>query len=317
MIFGVKQQAAANPQGSTAQKQPAGAFIFDATVKDFERAVMQASLETPVLVDFWAPWCGPCKQLGPMLEQAVREAGGKVLLARVNIDENPELAQAFKVQSVPTVYALFAGQPVTGFTGARPLSEIKMLIDQLVKLAQQGKPGAIDIPASLIQAAQLLARGDFGAAQELYVRVLGQDEKNVQAYVGLIRTLIAAGALDQARQMADEAPEGIAADPQFAAARTALELVENKPDDRAVLALAGRVEKDPADHQARFELAQALFSAGKREEAIDALIEIIRRNRAWEDEKARKELLKFFEAMGPSDPQTMAGRRKLSAILFS
>jgi putative thioredoxin len=295
----------------------ASAHIFDTDMQDFESKVIAASMTIPVLVDFWAPWCGPCKQLTPVLEQAVNDAGGKVLLAKVNIDDNPELAQAMRVQSVPTVFAFFQGQPVTAFAGARPASDIKALIDQLVKIAQQAQPGAIDIPATLAQAAQLLAEGKTAEAQTLYLAVLEQDEQNAQAYTGVVRTLIAAGEPEQAKAMVEHAPDGIKTDPGFNAAKAAVELVANKPDDSVIKALQQKLEQNANDHQARFDLAMAQFADGAAEDAMDNLLEIMRRDRAWEEDKARLQLLKFFEALGHADPQTIAGRRKLSSLLFS
>ena len=182
-------------------------LIFDAGTTDFEERIMRASIETPILVDFWAPWCGPCKQLGPALEQAVRDAGGKVRMAKVNIDENPELAQALRIQSVPMVFAFFNGQPVNAFVGVKSPSEIAAFIDQMVKMAQQARPDAIDIPATLEEAGQALADGNIELAQGLYVQVMSQDENNVAAYTGLIRTFIAAGQTEHAQEMINEAPE--------------------------------------------------------------------------------------------------------------
>ena len=302
---------AAAPAGASAQD-----IIFDAGVKDFEARVLQASLDTPIVVDFWSPRSGLCKQLTPLLETAVRATGGKVRLARVNIDDHPQLAQALRVQSVPTVYAFFHGQPVNAFTGLQPAAEIKNFVDQLLKLAQGAAPDALDIPAVLKQAATALAGGDIATAQNLYAAILEQDEKNAPAYAGLVRTFIAAGALDQAQEFIDGVPPEIAKDSNFTAAKTALELARSKPaGDESALRAA--VEKTPADHQARFDLALVLFSAGKKAEAIDELVEIIRRSRTWEEDKARKQLLTFFEALGPADPETLAGRRKLSSVLFS
>ncbi len=295
----------------------ASAYIFDVETPDFEEKVVRASLDVPVLADFWAPWCGPCKQLTPVLEQLVSEAGGKILLAKINIDDNQDLAQALRIQSVPTVFAFFQGQPVTAFAGAKPASELKALIAQLVALANQGQPDALDIPTSLIQAAALLAEGKVQEAQTLYAAILSQDEANGDAYAGLIRTLIASDALEEAKGLADHAPDILAGHPALAAARTALDLAANRPAAKAVAEYIRRLQADENDHQARFDLAVALFAGGESEQAVDALLEIMRRNRTWEEDKARLQLLKFFEALGFADPHAVAGRRKLSTLLFS
>ena len=311
MLFGNKNKPAANDAGT------GSADIFDVTTMEFEDKVMRASVATPILVDFWAPWCGPCKQLMPVLEAEIKAAGGKVKLAKVNIDENPELAQALRVQSVPTVFAFFGGQPVTAFMGVRPGSEIKALIAELVKMAQGAQPDALDIPATLTAAAQALAEGQVPQAQELYAMILTQDENNAAAFAGLARTYLAGGELEQARFVLEDAPEAIRKAPELLAVHTALELAENAPGAGELGKMAAAVQKDPADLQARFDYGVALFAAGQKAEAIDEMIAIISRNRAWEEEKARKEVLRFFEAMGPMDPETVAGRRKLSSVLFS
>jgi putative thioredoxin len=311
MLFGNKNKPAANDAGT------GSADIFDVTTMEFEDKVMRASVATPILVDFWAPWCGPCKQLMPVLEAEIKAAGGKVKLAKINIDDNPELAQALRVQSVPTVFAFFGGQPVTAFMGVRPASEIKNLIAQLVKMAQGAQPDALDIPATLTAAAQAMAEGQIPQAQELYAMILTQDENNAAAFAGLARTYIAAGELEQARFVLEDAPEGIQKDPQLLAVHTALTLAENAPGAGELGKMAAAVEKNPADLQARFDYGVALFAAGKKGEAIDEMIAIITRNRTWEEEKARLELIRFFDAMGPMDPETVTGRRKLSSVLFS
>ena len=320
MILGLGGKTPAAKTTSANKPQEAAAsdgVIFDVNTEGFEQAVIMSSMETPILVDFWAPWCGPCKQLMPVLEAVVKEAGGKVRLAKVNIDDNQELAQALRIQSVPTVYAFFKGQPVTAFTGVRPVSEIKAIIGQLSKMAAGEKPDAIDIPAALKAAAEALAQNDPQTAQAIYAQVIDQDENNVQAYVGIVRTMIAMDLLDEAGQMIEHAPEPIAKDAQFAAARTALDLARNKPDRKAQEKFAKALAQNPDDHQARYDLAVALFAGGEKEQAMDELVQIIRRNRSWEEDKARKKLLEFFEALGPSDPLTLAGRRKLSTVLFS
>lgn len=313
MLLGLGNKPAKDLPAQTA----GDAVIFDADTGNFEQAVIAVSMHTPVLVDFWAPWCGPCKQLGPVLEAAVKDAGGKVRMAKINIDENQELAQALRIQSIPTVYAFFKGQPVTAFAGVRPVSEIKAIIDQLSKMAVNEQPGAIDIPAVLKEAAEALANGQPQTAQDLYGQIIDQDENNVAAYVGIVRTFIAMAQYEDAQQMIDHAPESIAKDPQFTAARTALALAQNQPDSAALDAFGKALAQNPDDHQARFDMALALFAAGRKEDAIDALLHIIRSDRNWEDDKARKQLLQFFEALGHADPLTVSGRRKLSTVLFS
>jgi putative thioredoxin len=312
MFFGPKAQ----PQPQPAAAAPAGAVIFDVGGADFEERVLKASLEKPVIVDFWAPWCRPCKQLMPILEKAVNAAGGEVLLAKVNIDEHPELAQAMRVQSVPTVYALFGGRPVDAFAGAQPESATKVFVDKLVKIARGAKPDAVVIPDALKAAAQALAAGDLGTAQSLYAQILQQDEKNVEAYVGIVRVFIAASQLEQAQALIENAPPEIAKNSNFAAAKTALALAQKAPkggfDD-----LLHNVAKNPQDMQAKLDLAEAQFASGAREDAVETLLAAIAQDREWNEQAARKALLKFFEALGHGDPLTVAARKKLSTLLFS
>jgi putative thioredoxin len=310
MLFGkTKDEAVVEPV-------PEGALIFDVTEADFEARVLGPSMEKPVIVDFWAPWCGPCKQLGPLLEKAVTENAGAVLMAKINVDENKQIAAALKIQSIPTVFAFFQGRPIDAFQGALPESQIKIFIDKLVKISKQAAPDAIDIPEAMKGAAAALAAKDFHAAQQIYSHILHQDRKNAAAYVGLVRTLIAAGVVDEAKQLVDSAPPEISGQSVFAEARTALELAQNKPAS-ALGKLEAEVAKNPADHQARFDLALAQFAEEQKEAAIDSLLEIIEKKRDWNEDAARKQLIKFFEALGPADPLTLQGRRKLSAILFS
>jgi len=312
-----------NSAAKTAQQSPAPAandaaanVIYDVSSAEFETKVMRASMERPVLIDFWATWCGPCKQLGPILEAAVLAKQGQVALAKVDIDRNPELAQAFRVQSVPMVVALYMGQPVGAFAGVRPAADIEKLLDQLVKMHQQNQPQALDIPAALKQAAELLAAQDLAGAQQIYGAILHQDEHNAQAYCGLIRIMIAAGEMDQAEALLTQAPEKIAKDPAFAAAKTAIELARTAPTDD-VANLKAKTESDPQNPQVWFDYAEACFGQGLKDEAVEALVKLIRVNRAWEDEKGRKQLLRYFEAWGPIDPATISGRKRLSAVLFS
>lgn len=317
MLIGTPKPASPAPAANGGP----GGNVFDVTSQNFEALVIKASMTTPVLVDFWAPWCGPCKQLGPMLEDAIARANGAVKMAKINVDDNQDLAQAMRVQSIPTVYAFFQGQPVTAFTGVRSQSELDSLMDQLVKLAKQGAPDAVDVPATLALAAQSMALGDIPTAQGYYAQVLGQDENNEAAYAGMIRSFVALPDLEQAQYMLDDAPEAIAKTPEFAAARIAVEMAANAPQMGELEKIAKAVEGSPDDNQMRFDYAVALFGAGQKKEAVDQLLEIIRRDRGkeakWEDDKARQHLLKLFEAMGPSDPETLAGRRKLSSLLFA
>ncbi|MGB0720450.1 MAG: tetratricopeptide repeat protein [Bdellovibrionales bacterium] len=296
---------------------PAGnAVIFDVTTADFEERVMRASMDKPVIVDFWAPWCGPCKQLMPALEKAVMAAGGAVTLAKVNLDDNPELAQALRVQSVPTVFAFFGGRPVDAFQGVISQSQMTAFIDKLVQAAKAAQPDAIDIPEALKTAAQLLAAGDLQTANQLYAQILGQDENNAAAYAGLVRTFIAAGQLEQAQGLIAGAPDSIAKTPDFAAAATALDLAQNAPDQGALHDLQDNAQNKD-DHQAQIDWAEGLFAAGRHEQAIVTLIGSIQKDREWNDGAARKALLKIFEALGHADPLTVQGRKKLSSVLFS
>lgn len=307
-----------NAPAAPKTKPPSEGSVFDVTALNFESAVLNASAEKPILIDFWAPWCAPCRQLMPLLEKAVLSRGGEVALAKVNVDENPELSQAFRVQSVPTVIALYMGQPVSGFAGVRPASDIEALLDQLVDLHKRNQPEKLDIPAILKQAATYLEQGEVQQAEALYAQILTQNPADTEAYVGLVRCLLAVDDTAGAADLIENAPEPILKDSRFGAARTALDLAVNKPAiDKNMAELEARLLASPDNLEVRFEFAEACFAKGWKEAAVDALIEIIRKNRTWEDEKARKQLLKYFEAWGFSDPASVSGRRKLSTLLFS
>ena len=291
----------------------AGAGVIkDSNTENFEADVIQASNEVPVIVDFWAPWCGPCKQLGPALEKAVSDARGKVRLVKVNIDENQQIAQALRIQSIPAVFAFDKGQPVDGFVGAQSESQVKAFVDRLA-----GQTGPSPVDQALEQAAAAMAQNDHGAASALFGQILQHEPDNLAAIAGLARCLIAAGDTDAADEVLARAAED-AENTDISGARAALALARQAAGRSGeVGGLEARVASNANDHQARLDLAVALFGGGERETAIDHLLEIMTRDMAWNDEAARKQLLEFFEALGPTDPLTLAARRRLSSLLFS
>ncbi len=296
------------------QSQPAAqGLIKDSDTERFAEDVIVASQQTPVVVDFWAPWCGPCKQLTPMLEKVVTAAAGKVKLVKINIDDNQELAQQLRIQSIPTVFAFADGQPVDGFVGAQPESRVRALVERLAG----GAVGPSPIDQALEQAKEMLEAGEHGAAAQLYAQVLKHEATNPKALAGLARCYLATGDFERAEQTLALVPAEHASAPEVTAARAALDLARASSEAGEVEPLRQAVAADPNDHQARHDLALALFAAGQREAAVDELLEIIGRDRAWNDEAARKELLKLFDAMGPADPVTIAARRRLSSLLFS
>jgi putative thioredoxin len=291
---------------------PPDDLVKDTTTASFRQDVLAESMKQPVLVDFWAPWCGPCKQLTPVLEKAVRAAGGKVKLVKMNIDEHPQIAGQLGVQSIPAVFAFQRGQPVDGFMGALPESQIKGFIERLV-----GPLGPSAAEEILAEADRLAAEGDAGGAAELYAAVLSQDPENAPALAALAKLHVELGDLEGARRLLDAAPAAKANDPAILGARAAIELAEQAGSLGDIAELQRTVEADPLDHQARFDLAVALNARNRREEAANHLLEIIRRDRNWNDDGARKQLVQFFEAWGPMDEMTLAGRRRLSSILFA
>ncbi|WP_114944255.1 thioredoxin [Microvirga calopogonii] len=287
-------------------------LVKDTTTANFRQDVLAESMQQPVLVDFWAPWCGPCKQLTPILEKTVRAAGGKVKLVKMNIDEHPQIAGQLGVQSIPAVFAFQRGQPVDGFMGALPESQIKSFIERLV--GPLGPGAAEEI---LAEADRLAAEGDIGGAAELYSAVLAQDPENVAALAALVKLHVEVSDLEGAKRFLAMAPAAKANDPALAGARAAIELAEQAGSLGDLADLQHKVETDPTDHQARFDLAVGLNALGRREEAANHLLEIVRRDRNWNDDGARKQLVQFFEAWGPMDAMTLAGRRRLSSLLFS
>ena len=314
-IIGQQSQAA----GGLAPGGAASASIVDADQTTFVKEVIEASRSVPVLVDFWATWCGPCKTLTPTLEKVVGAAAGRVKLVKVDVDKNRGLVEqlarmGLPMQSIPTVAAFWQGQIADLFQGALPESEVKRFIEQLLKLSGGSMPAA-DL---LAEAQAALEEGQAQEAGELFSAVLGTEPENPAAWGGLVRSLVALDQMDQAHAALDQVPVKIAQHAEIAGARSALALAEEGREAAAGLtSLQRRVEADPADFEARYDLATALNATGDRDQAAAALLEIVRRDRNWNEGAARLQLLKFFEAWGHADPATMAARRKLSALLFS
>lgn len=294
-------------------------LIKDTTTDRFMTDVIEASLETPVIVDFWAPWCGPCKTLGPQLEAAVRAARGAVRMVKLNIDEHPQIAQQMRIQSIPAVFAFKEGRPVDGFVGAISQSQIKQFVDKLV--AMGGGPAAAQAEAieqAMAQAKAALEGGDAPTAAAIYAQVLQADHSRLAAADGLVRAMVGAGDVAGARAQFDSFPEQIRTAKELASARTALELAEENAEAVAQLSqLQATVDADENAHAARLDLANALFAVGQAEPAIDHLLELFRRDRNWNEGAARTQLLKFFEALGHSHPATVGGRRRLSSMMFA
>jgi putative thioredoxin len=291
------------------QPKPAGDLIKDGSDAGFVADVIEASKETPVIVDFWAPWCGPCRQLGPAIERAVLAANGKVKLVKIDIDQHPQYAGQLRVQSIPAVFAFVDGQPVDGFMGALPESQVKAFVD---RLSGQAPPNEIDELLAL--AKESVDLGDVGGAAQAYAQVLQAEPENAKALGGLARVYLDGGDADRAREIVATAPDG-AKDADLDSVRAALVLADEAPSETSDF--ERRLAADAADHEARYELAKALAGRGRWDDAADHLLTIIAADRTWNEEAARKQLLTVFEAAGPSSDVTRSGRRRLSSILFS
>ncbi len=298
-------------QPSSNAPEPAAGLISDTSTAAFQADVLQESRKQPVLVDFWAPWCGPCKQLTPVLERAVQAAGGRVKLVKMNIDDHPAIPGQLGIQSIPAVIAFKDGQPVDGFMGAIPESQVKEFIE---KVAGKGGP---DLAEALQAAEQARAAGDMQAAAEIYSLVLEHEPDNVAAIAGMADLLFDSGDSQAAQQILDQAPEAKRDDPALAAVRARIRLAEQVAALGDPVALERRLMNDPKDHQARFDLAMIQNARGERVAAADSLLAIIKADRGWNDDAARNQLLTFFEAWGMTDEATLAARRKLSSLLFS
>lgn len=290
----------------------AAAFIKDSSDADFMADVVEASRETPVVVDFWAPWCGPCRQLGPLIEQAVVAAAGAVKLVKVNIDENPQVAQQLGIRSIPTVYGFRDGEPVDGFLGAVPEGQIEAFVARLV-----GEKAATPLESQFERARQALASGDAETAAEAFESVLLESPANPDALAGLARCRLAFGRIDEAAALLDSVPAEHGDHPEVTSARAALALAHEAAEAGESEPLVRALEKNPNDHASRYKLAIAELAHGERERAVEMLLEIVRRDRGWNDGAARKKLLELFVAFGSADALTVSGRQRLAAILFS
>ena len=292
-----------------------GSLVKEVSEATFMQDVVEASKERPVIVDFWAPWCGPCKTLGPQLEEAVKAANGAVTMAKVNVDENQAIAGQMQVQSIPTVFAFSNGQPVDGFQGAVSASEIKAFVDRVV--AANGGEVESGLDSAVASAEQMLDDGDFEAAIETFSAILEEDANNIKSYIGLIKCHIAVGDLDQAEAILNGIPLEISQSPEIEAVHAQIELAKQARDAGPINELALLVEKNPDDNDARFKLAQALHGAGQAEDAVDQLLELFKRDREWNDGAAKVQLFTIFEALEPNNEIVLNGRRKLSSLIFA
>ncbi len=285
-------------------------LIRDSDELHFMEDVIEASRNVPVIVDFWAPWCGPCRTLGPALEAEVKRAGGKVKMVKINIDENQQIAAQLRIQSIPTVYAFADGKPVDGFQGALPPSAIREFIEKIT-----GDDGGL---AAAVEAAEeMLKEGAAADAAQTFAAILEEDPQNAAAYGGLVRAQLAAGNTDQAEALVKSVPEAIAGAPEIEAARAQIALARQAAEAGPLDELRAKVEKSPDDLQTRFDLAKALYAAGNAEEAVDELLEIFRRDRNWNDGAAKKQLMTIFDALPANDPLVKSGRRRLTSLIYA
>jgi putative thioredoxin len=292
-------------------------LIKDVSEMTFMQDVVDQSQTVPVIVDFWAPWCGPCKTLGPQLEAAVTAAGGKVRMAKVDVDQNQQIAGQLRIQSIPTVYAFFKGQPVDGFQGAISAAEVKDFVTRVAALHEGAADDDGGLAEALDAAEEMLIAGEIEDAAQTFGAILGEEPENAAAFGGLVRAHLALGEVDQAEGLLSTAPDSIFKAPELEAARAQVVLARQAANAGPVAELAAAVEADPDDHQARLDLATALHAAGQTQEAVDHLLELFRRDRDWNEGAAKAQLFTVFEALKPQDPIVLAGRRKLSSLIFA
>ncbi len=298
--------------GAAAQQ---GDLVKDITEAEFMAEVVEASQTVPIIVDFWAPWCGPCKTLGPMLEEAVNAAKGAVRMVKVNVDQAQMIASQLRIQSIPTVYAFWQGQPVDGFQGAVPGSEIKAFVERVVQASGGDASGGLD--DAMAAGEEMLDQGAAVDAAQVFAAILGEDPAHAGAYGGMVRAHIAMGDLDQAEAILNGAPAEISTHAALEAAHAQLELARQAANAGPVAELMAAVEADPMNHQARYDLAQALYAKGDAQEAVDHLLELFRRDREWNDGAARAQLMTIFDALKPNDPVMLNRRRRLSSMIFA
>ena len=297
------------------EQNTGGSLVKEVSEATFMQDVVEASKEKPVIVDFWAPWCGPCKTLGPQLEEAVNSANGAVTMAKVNVDENQMIAGQMQVQSIPTVFAFVDGQPVDGFQGAVSASEIKAFVERVV--AANGGEAQSGLDSAVASAEQMLEEGDLEAAIETFSAILQEDSNNLKSFIGLIKAHLALGELDQAEAILNGMPSEISRNPEVESLHAQIELAKQALDAGPINELTQLVHQNSDDHESRFRLAQALHGAGQVEDAVNHLLELFKRDREWNDGAAKSQLFVIFEALEPNDAIVLNGRRKLSSLIFA